>query len=79
MAHQLPLKEENEPLEVRNLRWLVVANITPWLLRGLLLLEAGIDPSVLHDRYLAYDRFLHFRADVAQFVGELGWELPLSS
>ena len=79
MAHQLPLKEENEPLEVRNLRWLVVANITPWLLRGLLLLEAGIDPSVLHDRYLAYDRFLHFRADVAQFVGELGWELPSSS
>lgn len=78
MAHQLPLNEENEPLEVRNLRWLVVANITPWLLRGLLLLEAGIDPSVLHDRYLAYGRFLYFRANVAQFVRELGWELPAS-
>jgi hypothetical protein len=79
MAHQLPLNDENEPLEVRNLRWLVVANITPWLLRGLLLLEAGIDPSVLHDRYLAHGRFLYFRADVAQFVRELGWELPSSS
>ena len=79
MAHQLPLDEEKEPLEVRNLRWLVVANITPWLLRGLLLLEAGIDPSVLHDRYLAYGRFLYFRANVTQFVRELGWELPSSS
>jgi hypothetical protein len=78
MAHQLPLDEEKEPLEVRNLRWLVVVNITPWLLRGLLLLEAGIDPSVLHDRYLAYGRFLYFRANVAQFVRELGWELPSS-
>jgi hypothetical protein len=74
MAHQLPLDEEKEPLEVRYLRWLVVANITPWLLRGLLLLEAGIDPSVLHDRHLAYGRFLSFRANVAQFVRELGWE-----
>ena len=46
LAHQLPLDEEKEPLEVRYLRWLVVANITPWLLRGLLLLEAGIDPRV---------------------------------
>ena len=79
MAHQLPLDEEKEPLEIRNLRWSVVANITPWLLRGLLLLEAGIDPSVLHDRYLAYGRFLYFRANVAQFVRELGWELPSSS
>lgn len=79
MAHQLPLDEEKEPLEVRYLRWLVVANVTPWLLRGLLLLEAGIDPSVLHDRHLAYGRFLSFRANVAQFVRELGWELPPSS
>lgn len=79
MAHQLPLDEEKEPLEVRYLRWLVVATITPWLLRGLLLLEAGIDPSALHDRHLAYGRFLSFRANVAQFVRELGWELPSSS
>jgi ApeA N-terminal domain 1 len=79
MAHQLPLDEEKEPLEVRYLRWLVVANITPWLLRGLLLLEAGIDPSVLHDRYLAYGRFRYFRANVAQFAREPGWELPSSS
>jgi hypothetical protein len=79
MAHQSPLDGEKEPLEVRYLRWLVVANITPWLLRGLLLLEAGIDPSVLHDRHLAYGYFLTFRANVAQFVRELDWELPPSS
>ena len=57
MAHQLPLDEEKEPIEVRYLRWLVVANVTPWMLRGLLLLEAGVDPSVLHDRHLANNRF----------------------
>jgi hypothetical protein len=73
MAHQLPLDHEQEPLEVRYLRWLVVASVTPWLLRGLLLLVAGVDPSVLHDRHLAYGRFLFFRANVAQFVDELGW------
>jgi hypothetical protein len=78
MAQQLPLDEGKEPIEVRYLRWSIVANIAPWLLRGLLLLEAGIDPSVLHDRHLAYSRFLSFRANVAQFVNELGWELPSS-
>ena len=80
MGHQLPLDDEQrEPLEVRYLRWLVVATITPWLLRGLLLLKAGIDPSVLHDGYLAYGRFLSSRADVAQLVRELDWELPSSN
>ncbi len=72
MPHQLPLDEEKEPMEVRYLRWSVVANVTPWILRGLLLLEAGIDPGVLHDRHLAYGRFLSFRANVAQIVRELG-------
>jgi hypothetical protein len=78
MAHQLPLDEEYEPFEVRYLRWLVVAKVTPWLLRGLLLIEAGIDPRVLHDRHVAYGRFLNFRANVAQLVSELGWEQPSS-
>jgi hypothetical protein len=78
LAHLLLLDEEKEPLEVRYLRWLVVASVTPWLLRGLLLLAAGIDPTVLHERHLAYDRFVLFRANVAQLVRELDWELPQS-
>jgi hypothetical protein len=48
MAHQLVFDDEKESLTVRHLRWLVVTDTTPWLLRALLLLEAGIDPSVLH-------------------------------
>ena len=76
MAHQLPLDEEEEPLDVRLLRWLVVTQVTPWLLRGLLLLEAGIEPSPLHRGCMGNSRFLSFRANVAQFVSELGWELP---
>jgi hypothetical protein len=79
IAHPLPVGEQMEPQEVRHLRWLVVASITPWLLRGLLLIQAGIDPRVLHDRYLAYDRFLSFRANIARLVRGLGWELPPSS
>jgi hypothetical protein len=47
MAHQLPLDEEKEPLDARLTRWLVVTQVTPWLSRGLLLLEAGIEPSSL--------------------------------
>jgi hypothetical protein len=79
MAHQLPLDHEEEPLEVRYLRWLVVSQVTPWLLRGLLLLEAGVEPSLLHDQHLAHNRFFYFRANVAQFVEGLGWELPETS
>ena len=45
MAHHLLPDEEKEPLAVRYLRWLVVAYVTPWLLRGLLLLHAGIEPQ----------------------------------
>jgi hypothetical protein len=73
MAHLLPLDHAQEPLEARYLRWLVVTNVTPWLLRGLLLLEAGVDPGTLHDRHLAYGRFNFFQANVAQFVDELDW------
>jgi hypothetical protein len=53
----------------------VVTNVTQWLLRGLLLLHAGIEPNVLHDGYLAHRRFAFFRANTAQHVKELGWEL----
>ena len=64
---------------MRYLRWLVVSQVTPWLLRGLLLLEAGIEPSLLRDQHSAHNRFFYFRANVAQFVEELGWELPRTS
>jgi hypothetical protein len=76
MAHQIPLDHQEEPLELRYLRWMVVAQVTPWLLRGLLLLAAGIEPGVLREGHSKNNRFFHFRANVAQFVSELGWELP---
>jgi hypothetical protein len=76
MAHQSPLDHQKEPLDVRYLRWLVVAEVMPWLLRGLLLLEVGIDPGLMHDWHLMDRRFPSFRANVAQFVSELGWQLP---
>jgi hypothetical protein len=76
MAHQLPLDHEEEPLEVRYLRWLVIDQVTPWLLRGLLLLEVGIEPAVLQDGFSASSRFFNFRANVAQFIDELGWPPP---
>lgn len=45
------------------LRWLVVTSVTPWLPRGLLMLEAGIEPNVLHKQHLAYRRYRYFRDD----------------
>jgi hypothetical protein len=72
-AHQL--QQGDESLAVRILPWLIVANAIPWLLRGLLLLRAGVDPNVPRDGYLASNRFEHFRANTAQHVRELGWEL----
>ena len=76
MAHQLLRDEEKEPLAARQLRWLVVTHITPWLLRGLLLLEAGVDPSVLHFHHQGSSRYPSSCANVAQFVSELGCQLP---
>jgi hypothetical protein len=76
MAHQLLLDEEKEPLDARQLRWLVVTQLTPWLLRGLLLLGAGINPSVIHFQHQGSSRYLSSCANVAQFVSELGWEMP---
>jgi hypothetical protein len=75
-AHQLPQDEAKEPLEVRYRRWLVAARVTPWLLRGLLLLHAGIEPQALRNGYLQYELFAFYRANTAQLVRELGWELP---
>jgi hypothetical protein len=75
-AHHLPQDEAKEPLEVRVRRWTVVSYVTPWLLRTLLLLHAGVEPDVLHTKYLEFQRFAFFRANVAQLVRELEWELP---
>jgi hypothetical protein len=39
-------------------------------------LRAGVDPTVLHEKFLEFDRFAFVRANIAQLVRELGWELP---
>jgi hypothetical protein len=77
-AHHLLYDEAKEPLADRVLRWAVLAQVTPWLLRGLLLLHAGVVPGDLRAGYLAHRRFEFYRANVAQMVSELGWELPSS-
>ena len=75
MAHHIRPDEKKDSLEIRYRRWSVVVNVTLWLLRGLLLLHAGIEPHVLRDGYLANGRFAFFRANAARRVRELGWEL----
>ncbi len=76
MAHQLLLEEEKEPLAARQLRWLIVTHTTPWLLRALLLLEAGVEPSVINLHHQRHIRYPSACANVAQFVSELGSQLP---
>ncbi|MFN3007210.1 HEPN domain-containing protein [Mycolicibacterium wolinskyi] len=75
-AHHLPIDEAKEPLEKSYLRWLIVVTATPWLLRALLLLHAGVQPDVIREGFLESNRFDHVRANIAQLVRELGWEYP---
>ena len=75
MAHQL-LREERESTTARHLRWLIVTHTTPWLLRGLLLLEAGVEPSVINFHHRGNSRYLSACANVTQFVKEFGGQLP---
>lgn len=76
MAHCSPLDQKDEPAGARHLRWSVVASATPWVLRGLLLLQAGIDPGVLRERHLAYRHFADFRVTAAHLIDELEGNQP---
>ncbi len=78
LAHHLS-KKAQPPLRARALEWLVVSEATSWLLRCLLLLRAGIEPEVLRERLLLFQRFGFFRANTAQHARELGWNVPPSS
>jgi hypothetical protein len=75
-AHQLPQDDNKDPLDDRIRRWMVVSKVAPWLLRALLLLEIGVEPRLLRERYLEFQRFAFHRINVEQRVIELGWELP---
>ncbi|WP_441964673.1 hypothetical protein [Mycolicibacterium houstonense] len=70
-AHHIVYTESKEPLADRELRWMVVAVITPWLLRALLLLRAGIDPVTLRTGYAASERFTNHLAEVTRMMAEL--------
>lgn len=72
-AHQLEPNERLEDYEERVLRWMVIAHVTHWLLRALLLLRAGVAPEVLRSNFLDNERFTMHRANIAQIVYELGW------
>ncbi|MCV7045711.1 hypothetical protein H7J08_13685 [Mycobacterium frederiksbergense] len=74
-AHQLP-QETERTMDVWVNELIVVATTTPWLLRGLLLLHAGFEPSELNEAFVAHQRFLMFRANTAKHAVELGWTIP---
>jgi hypothetical protein len=75
IAHHLVLNDGKEPLADRIDRWAVISWVTPWLLRLLLLLHAGIEPDALHEACLESDRFGFVRANVAAIARDLGWLL----
>lgn len=79
IAHHLVLDEEKEPFVDRVDRWVVVSTVTRWLLRLLLLIQAGIEPGALREACLNSDRFGMARANVAAIARELGWPQPLTS
>jgi hypothetical protein len=71
-AHPLEPNERHEGYEERIMRWTVIARVTHWLLRALLLL-AGVAPEVLRSHFLDNERFTMHRANIAQIVSELDW------
>jgi hypothetical protein len=70
-AHQLPLQGK---LASRVDRWVVVSRVTPWLLRALLLLNVGIDPSMLRQKYLENQSFALHQVQSEIRVRRLGWD-----
>jgi hypothetical protein len=56
---------------------MVISQVTPWLLRALLLCRVGVEPGVLREKYLENERFAFYRANVGKVVKELGWEFPV--
>ncbi|WAJ47960.1 hypothetical protein OK015_28835 (plasmid) [Mycobacterium sp. Aquia_216] len=72
-AHQL--RPEGD-LQERHERWMVLFIITPWLLRARLLLEAGIDPAVLREKYLENETFTLHREQAEIRVRKLRWDQP---
>ena len=76
-AHQLPQDNEKDPLDDRARRWIVISRVTPWLLRALLLLEVGVEPQLLRQKYLENENFAFDRVNVELRVRELGWESPV--
>jgi hypothetical protein len=73
IAHHLVLSDQKELLSDRIDRWTVISYVTPWLLRLLLLLHAGIEPGTLHEACLTSARFGLLRANVAAISRDLGW------
>jgi hypothetical protein len=73
IAHHLVLKDEKESLVGRIDRWVAISYVTPWLLRLLLLLHAGIEPDALHRACLGSQRFAFVRANIAATTRDLGW------
>ena len=67
-------RTRRSPLDERVNRWIVVSKVTPWLLRALLLLKVGVDPVLLHRKYLEFNRFAFYRANTERRVRELGWD-----
>ncbi|WP_203457481.1 HEPN domain-containing protein, partial [Mycolicibacterium sp. CBMA 361] len=73
-AHQL--RPKKGPLQDRYDRWMVLSMVTPWLLRARLLLEVGVDPQVLREKYLVNELFTLRRAQSEIRVRKLGWDKP---
>ena len=72
-AHQL---RPAGVLQDRYDRWMVLSIVTPWLLRVRLLLEVGIDPQVLREKYLENETFTLHREQAEILVKKLGWDKP---
>ncbi|MEV4127879.1 HEPN domain-containing protein [Nocardia sp. NPDC049707] len=73
LAHHL-LPKGDETLDVRVLRWATLSRAVPWVLRIVLLTEAGIPAAEIRESVLMSSRFKFHRANSRQMARELGWD-----
>lgn len=73
LAHHLVRREKYDDLVEVLDHWLVASLVTPWLLRVLLLLRAGVAPETLRRSCMDHQRFEFVLANIAATASDLGW------
>ncbi|MGY2025780.1 HEPN domain-containing protein [Nocardia gipuzkoensis] len=74
LAHHL-LPKAAEPRDVRLMRWVTISQALPWVLRVVLLREAGLPNDVIRAGFLTSNPFGFHRANMRSLAREARWPI----